>query len=248
MPEDQKIYNENFLSYASRVSKQSSEIIVPLIKKLIPNVESVVDFGCAQGVWLKTWLESGVRDIQGFDGDYVDRALLYIPEEKFTATNLNEPVSGSRKFDLAYSFEVGEHLKPERAEQFIESITSFSDFAIFAASPPGQGGENHINERPFDDWRQMFLSRGYIAFDCIRPLIKDLDTVSFWYRYNTILYVKENRIPELSPEVLDTRIADSGKIQDISPPLFRVRKLIIRLLPYSIQNILAQIKASFHNA
>lgn len=65
------------------------------------------------------------------------------------------------KFDLAYSIEVGEHIPEEYAKTFVQFISSLSDFIIFSAAFPGQGGQGHINERPQEYWRDLFLLEGF---------------------------------------------------------------------------------------
>jgi hypothetical protein len=237
------LYDARFFSYTSLQSLKSAQAIVPILRQLLPEVNSVADFGCAQGVWLKCWMDNGMNDIQGVDGDYVDRATLAVPVEFFHARDLNKPIDLERRFDLACSLEVAEHLQPENSEQFIHALTRHADIVLFSAAPPGQGGESHINERPFDSWREMFRAKGYAAYDCVRPLIAGSKDVSYWYRYNILLYVHSSAVSSLSAETRTTWIADDEKIADISQPLFRARKFLVNLLPYRLQNMLARAKA-----
>lgn len=241
--ESQNNYNSTFFAYTSAISRVSAQIVVPIFRNILPTCKSVADFGCAQGVWLNCWMENGVVDVYGVDGDYVDRDHLHISNECFQSQDLNEPVDLKRKFDVVYSLEVAEHLRPENSESFIKSLTNHSEIVIFSAAPPGQGGEYHINERPFESWRALFKKQGYEAYDCIRPLIADQKTVSFWYRYNIILYVHKNSVSKLSAEVIATKVSDADRIADVSPFLFKARKFIIRLLPYKVQNLIAKTKA-----
>ena len=238
----QKVYDSTFFENTSQHSAKSAKLLIPVIKDLLPDIKSVVDFGCAQGVWLKTWNENGANEILGIDGDYVDRSDIVIPLDRFIAKDLNEPIRLGKKFDLAYSLEVAEHLQPDSSEHFIDSLTKHSDIVLFSAATPGQGGEMHINEKPLDSWRRFFQTRGYDAFDCIRPKIAKNFDVSYWYRYNTILYVHEDALTNIPESTLTTKISRDVKIKDVSPPLFRIRKKIIRLLPLRAQNQVAKIK------
>ena len=65
------------------------------------------------------------------------------------------------KFDLAYSIEVGEHIPKAFARSFVKYIASLSDFVIFSAAFPGQGGQGHINEQPQQYWRELFQLEGF---------------------------------------------------------------------------------------
>lgn len=237
-------YDARFFAYTASQSYKSAQTMVPIMRALLPEIASTIDFGCAQGVWLRCWMDHGINDIQGIDGNYVDRSALAIPVENFSALDLNEPIDLGRRFDLAYSLEVAEHLHPENSKRFVKSLTRHADLVLFSAAPPGQGGESHINERSFDSWRALFQAHGYAAYDCVRPRIAHLDEVAFWYRYNIMLYVHHNLEAALPAIIRSTKIADGKPIPDISPPLFKLRKLIINLLPSGLQNALARIKAS----
>ena len=132
----------------------------------------MVDFGCAEGVWLSAWRDAGVQDVLGLDGDYVDRRRLLIPQERFHAVDLSQPIDLGRRFDLAQSLEVAEHLPAAAARHFVATITRHSSLALFSAAPPGQGGAHHVNEQPYGYWRDLFAEigpereaklRGYLA-------------------------------------------------------------------------------------
>ncbi len=239
-----KVYDETFFSYASSVSKRAAEPIVPIALKKLPPIKSVLDIGCAQGTWLNCWAAHGVTDIQGVDGDYVDRYKLAIPVGSFQAQDLNEPVDLGRTFDLACSFEVAEHVRAENAERFVESLTRHASLVLFSAAPPGQGGENHVNEQPYDYWRRFFRKKGYSAFDCIRSEIVHFKQIPYWYRYNMLLFVHRDWETRLSPQVAATKIPDDAMVRDISPPLFKARKLIVKMLPGRLVNPVAKLKSA----
>ena len=73
---------------------------------------------------------------------------LAIPRECFSAVDLNKSFEVDRRFDLAMSMEVAEHLVPESSANFVRSLTRLSDIVLFSAAVPGQGGTNHINFHP----------------------------------------------------------------------------------------------------
>ena len=128
-------------------------------------IKSVLDLGCGQGVWLASWVRLGAKDVQGIDGPYVDQERLHIPKERFQGRDLARPVDLGRHFDLVQSLEVAEHLPQSAAEQFVDSLVRHGPLVLFSAATPGQGGENHINEQPWEYWREKFAARGYEVFD-----------------------------------------------------------------------------------
>lgn len=115
--------------------------------------------------------EAGVNEIRGYDGNWLDKKVLRIPHECFTAIELADGVNVDRKYDLAMSLEVAEHLPAESADLFVESLTKASDFILFSAAIPFAGGTNHINEQWPDYWNSLFNKYGYTVMDFLRPLL-----------------------------------------------------------------------------
>jgi hypothetical protein len=124
-----------------------------------------------------------------------------------------------RRFDLVQSLEVAEHLPGGTSAAFVASLVRHSrGLVLFSAAPPGQGGENHINEQSYDFWRGYFREWGYYAIDWIRPRLKGDKTVSYWYRYNLILYASAPMLERLPDEVRYSKLPEDELIPDVSPP------------------------------
>lgn len=241
------VYSSDFQAYTDESSRHTALRVSAFLQPHLSPV-SVLDVGCARGAWLQAWQQAGVTEIQGIDGDYVDRSRLAIPQGAFLSADLSRGFDLGRTFDLVQSLEVAEHLAPERAAQFVETLTRHSrGLVLFSAAPPGQGGEHHVNERPYGYWRELFRQQDYAVFDPVRPHLAADERVSFWYRYNVLLYVREDRARSLPAAIASTRIADDAPIPDVSPPAFRLRKQLVRLLPYAVQQALARAKARLHS-
>jgi 2-polyprenyl-3-methyl-5-hydroxy-6-metoxy-1,4-benzoquinol methylase len=237
------IYNEDFMQYAARSSAYSAAVMTSLIKERIP-VGSVLDVGCALGTWLRAWAEAGVEDVYGLDGDYVDCNTLEIPKSSFRAVNLNGSFDLGRQFDLVQSLEVGEHIEESASEIFADNLARHARrYILFSAAPPGQGGQHHINERPYEFWRQLFEARGFRTLDAVRPAIIGDSRIAYWYRYNTLLFVRCELVPEIQKNLQDNILLSSDKVRDVSPLAFRLRKALVRRLSGSTQNKLAVLKA-----
>src|SRR5438067_13185059 len=99
---------------------QSARRIVPLVIELV-RPRSVVDICCGTGGWLSVLIDHGVDDVVGVDGAYVDPARLLIPTERFIAHDLEKPLELSRRFELALSLEVAEHLPASSASVLVKS-------------------------------------------------------------------------------------------------------------------------------
>ncbi len=236
-------YDNAFFEYAATSSTYAAGVVTALLAPLL-KVESVLDVGCASGTWLNAWSKTGVGDIHGVDGDYLDINLLEIARTHFTPTDLNSAFDLDRKFDLVQSLEVGEHIQPESSEAFIDSIARHaSRFVLFSAAPPGQGGEYHVNERDYDFWRAGLGKHDYVAVDAVRPAIIGDARISYWYRYNMFLYVHESAVDSIDASLRQHIVPDDQPLSDVSPAIFKLRKSVVRQLPIGVQNSVARIKA-----
>lgn len=170
-------------------ARSSAGVVVPMLIDLFAP-RSVVDVGCGIGTWLATFRELGVDDVCGVDGDWVERAALEIPAERFVAADLARPVRLDRTFDLVLSLEVAEHLPPHSADGFVESLTRLGPAIVFSAAIPLQGGVDHVNEQWPEYWVERFVARGYEAIDGLRPRIWMNAAVDWYYAQNALVFVQ----------------------------------------------------------
>jgi len=126
-----------------------------------------------------------------------------------------------RKFDLAISLEVGEHIEEKYSDNLVQSLTNASDFIVFSAALPGQDGTNHINEQFPEYWAKKFLDKGYICIDCVRKEIWDFSEVEIWYRQNILIYIKKNIYDEKYKNLMESYAikTDSEFLTRIHPEL-----------------------------
>jgi hypothetical protein len=223
-------YDCAFFEYINKGSARSAATIIPLIRSYF-KVRSVIDFGCGQGAWLREWRRSGAQEVLGLDGDYVDKGALLIGRSELLVSNLANPVDVGKKFDLVESLEVAEHLPESAAGAFVESLVRHGDLVLFSAAAVGQGGHDHINEQPYEYWRDKFLAHDYVLIDYLREAVKDNRAVEPWYRYNTLFFVKRDMIDSLPEDLLRHRVANADSVVDVSPYPYQLRKWIISKLP-----------------
>lgn len=241
-------YNEQFYRYISDDATRSAQAVLPVLLAALPQpIESVLDVGCGAGAWLKVW-KSHEAQVLGLDGDYVQPQQLLIEPDEFQSQDLSQAFDLDRRFSLAQSLEVAEHLPAASAAGFVASLCRHADLVLFSAAPPGQGGENHINEQPYDYWRELFLAQGYGLYDLLRPALLNNESVMPWYRYNTFLYASE-RCPTAVLEALSPFALPPGTtVPDLSPAPYRLRKQVVRLLPRFASTALARAKKHLHVA
>jgi SAM-dependent methyltransferase len=234
-------YDASFFDYVNASASAAAERIVPLLMlQLAPT--SVLDVGCGQGAWLAVWQRHGMDDVFGVDGSYVDRERLLFAPERFYAHDLSLPFDLGRRFGLVECLEVAEHLPAGSAAALVDSLIRHGEVIVFSAAPPGQGGHDHVNERSYDYWRALFLQRGYLAADYLRPRILADAAIDPWYRYNTLLYVSRDAMPRLSATLQASVIPDQRRVPDVSPLSYRIRKQLVRWLPVPLMTALARMK------
>jgi len=240
-------YDAAFYNYINRGSANSAKVILPIIQRFLPGINSVADFGCGQGAWLAVWRELGVSTLQGLDGQYVDTKSLLINSTEFLSHDLTKFINLDRSFDIVQSLEVAEHLPDSKADDFVRTLTKHGKVVVFAAAVPGQGGENHINEQPYEYWRDLFKKYGYEAFDPVRPFIIDNKDVMQWYKYNTLIYIHDSIIGSLSEELQKYQVGKNSRIKDVSPLFYKIRKQILKPLPVKVYTWFAHIKKWYVN-
>jgi SAM-dependent methyltransferase len=216
-------YTDDFYSGQQSGSYQSAQVILPLINQVF-QPKSVVDVGCGVGYWLKVWKDSfSVQDIQGIEGPYVTEVMLKIPKEYVVFQDLKQPLQVKRKFDLAMSLEVAEHLPPSHAEDFVRSLTELSDIILFSAAIEGQEGTFHHNEQMPEYWYRLFAAHGYVPVDYIRPKIWGNGKVEWWYQQNVLIYIKAERLKEFQEWERAHQETNPNYLVRIHPWLFRYK-------------------------
>lgn len=177
------VYDKEFYN------NQSAEIVVPIIINLF-SPKSIIDVGCGLGNWLSVFKKHGISDILGVDGEWINGENIEIETGNILIYDLTTPLNLNRKFDLAISLEVAEHIDEKFTDVFIESLTSASDTIVFSAAVPFQGGHNHINLQWQSYWIEKFRLQGYACYDLIRPEIWTNPNVFYWYKQNMLVFSK----------------------------------------------------------
>ena len=198
-----EVYPSRWKAYSS--AKKVIAYLMDAVK-----IESVIDFGCGSGAWLKAAKDLNPEmKVLGLDNSNVDRSE-FLEKEEFKEYDLSKGAFlSSEKYDLAISIEVAEHIEEKYAEEFIDSICSASDMILFSAAIKYQGGDHHVNEQFPSYWINEFDKRGYGYVDCIRGHFwQDLE-LQLHVRQNCILYVKKDRINALNDKIKEDKFVDA---------------------------------------
>lgn len=192
--------------------------IVPILLSLY-RPKSVIDVGCGLGTFLKIFKQNGISEIKGLDGKWCKKDLLFqnIDPSEFLEVNMEEPIRMERKYDLAVCLEVAEHLTPNRAQSFVKDLTNLSDFVLFSAAIPRQGGDHHYNEQWLSYWEKYFNDNNYELFDVFKPIIWDNKNIFCWYKQNMVFFIKKGHCPQTIKELPKNTLQNV-----IHPELFEI--------------------------
>ncbi|MGB3511111.1 MAG: Wzt carbohydrate-binding domain-containing protein [Microcoleaceae cyanobacterium] len=236
-------YGKDFFENLQPGSRQSAQVIVPLIMELIKphsirplwklrfknfltgvsgefSEISIVDVGCGDGTWLSVFKDYGFKKCLGIDGDYVTPDLLQISPSEFLSKDLTLPLEINQKFDLVLSLEVAEHLPFECADTFVESLVNLGKIIVFSAAIPGQGGEEHINEQWPNYWVDRFKRKEYLVIDCLRKKIWENDRVEPWYAQNILVFIKDDYLEKYPLLFREYQNTNSSHLAIIHPKIY----------------------------
>ena len=131
-------FEPSYFHWQAERALASARVVVPTLVELF-HPTSVLDVGCGTGAWLQAFVENGVSDVIGVDGDYVARADLRIGEECFVPADLEALPPLERRFDLAISLEAAHYAAQSAARSIVATLCA-ADVIYFSAAVPGQPG------------------------------------------------------------------------------------------------------------
>jgi hypothetical protein len=134
--------------------------------------------------------------------------------------DLTQPLALNRRFDLVVSLEVAEHLPPEAAEVFVQSLTGLGSVILFSAAIPFQGGTHHVNERWPRYWTELFAKRGFRAIDCVRPRLWNNPRVDLCYAQNTYFVVDQSGLERWPQLAAAAKVLPDPPLDLVHPRLF----------------------------
>jgi hypothetical protein len=187
----------------------SARFVAPILHSIF-GLQSVLDIGCGDGQWLSSFKECGVPVVAGIDGPWTHVAKLHIEPDNFKIRDLSKPFDLHRKFSLAMSLEVAEHIEPQFSKVCVQNMIRHSDVVLFGAAVPFQGGFRHVNERWQSYWADLFARAGFDVFDILRSQLWNRSDVLVWYKQNMLLYVNRDR------QDLIARVVDYLETNDIA--------------------------------
>jgi len=171
---------------------ENSPGVISSISSLFPEHTRWVDVGAGSGAFAKEAAENG-KIVMALENSKAGRRIgrkIGVDMRPFDLL-LNEPPVANSKYELAYCFEVAEHLSPDLGDKLIDFLVDNSETIVFTAAVPGQRGTGHINEQPKEYWIQRFVERGAVykpdQSGKLSQMFKEKEVAS-WFVRNVIVF------------------------------------------------------------
>jgi len=152
------------------------------------NANSVVDFGCGMGEYVRIFQEHNIN-ATGFDGNPNTPELT---NNLCKVLDLSIPIQLDTQFDWVMSLEVGEHLPKKFEDIFINNLhINNKNGIVLSWAREGQGGHGHFNEQNNDYIKTKICSLGYTNDTDAEAKLRD-DSTLFWFKNTIMVFRKKN--------------------------------------------------------
>jgi SAM-dependent methyltransferase len=186
----QEIYDQRYNNFLEVAASKSTEPMAATIVQLF-KPGTVLDVGCGTGALLSQFKQLGlvVAGLEYSDAGIARCRERGVPVEKFDLETTEATIPGT--WDLTVSFEVAEHLPESLADNYVRVISQFSPVVIMSAATVGQGGKDHVNERPHEYWIEKMERRGFNYDEKTSNQVRAEwagKGVAPWYVNNTMIF------------------------------------------------------------
>jgi SAM-dependent methyltransferase len=139
--------------------------VMGAVEDLFPEAHRYVDIGAGTGRFAAEAARRGHR-IVACERSRVGRLAARAQRVQAVPFDLEHepPARIQGPFDLAYCFEVAEHVPERLADRLVAFLTDLAPVLVVTAAQPGQGGAGHVNEQPREYWIERFERAGH-TFD-----------------------------------------------------------------------------------
>jgi len=164
------LYADAFYKKRIPYAKRAPIICQSIIE--IWHAKSAIDAGCALGDLVGEFLNRQVEAI-GIEGNPACLPYIQCPPECLKILDLSKPIDLGRRFDVAISLEVAEHIEEQYADIYVDNMCGFSNVLVMSVCDYGGTTKIHCNVKPRSYWIERFKQRGYIQSISKEMLIKE---------------------------------------------------------------------------
>jgi hypothetical protein len=154
-------YNPGIFAIFHIMALRDGPKVVGALQATFPEARSYADIGAGSGAYAAQLRRSGL-DVIACEHSPVGRRFAQMQRVESADFDLTRepPATFDRTVDVAYSFEVGEHLPPELGSRMVRFLLELAPTVVFSSAQPGQDGQGHINLQPLSYWQREFEEAG----------------------------------------------------------------------------------------
>jgi SAM-dependent methyltransferase len=158
------VYNPLVFRLYHRFARKDAPAVMRTFAELFPDARRFADVGSGSGAFAAQAIRDGLQ-VRAYEHSPFGRLFARTQGVKCQPFDLNNPPEVARdSVDLAYCFEVAEHIPANLGMRLVHFLTIIAPVVVFTAAYPGQGGTGHVNEQPQSYWIGKFLEAG-LSFD-----------------------------------------------------------------------------------
>jgi hypothetical protein len=196
-------YNPVVIKKFDAMARADAPVLIGALRAQFPEVKRVIDVGAGSCAFAAEGVRQGI-DVTAVERSRYGRSLGKRSGVRTAPFDLEAipPARVRGPFDLAYCFEVAEHVPQSLGDRLVGFLCTLAPLVVFTAASPGQGGTGHINEQPASYWIERFGRRDYLA-DEFR-----LDTSGVsphWAKTNRFVFRSNARDPAVPAGTLQPR-------------------------------------------
>jgi SAM-dependent methyltransferase len=158
---DALTYNPVVFEFFHSAAVADAPAVVTTLREVFPHAQRLVDVGAGTGAFAAEAKRAGLA-VSACEHARPGRRWARrqgVESRPFDLTAM-PPAELAGPFDLAYCFEVAEHVPPDLGDRLVDFLAGLAPTVVFTAAQPGQGGIGHINEQPASYWQERFERAG----------------------------------------------------------------------------------------
>ena len=155
------IYNPMHFRHFHEFAVVNAPGVIGSLVEMFPHAQRYADIGAGSGAFAAEAKRLG-KDVIACEHNRTGRKMAHRQHVNCVPFDLAQtpPAQIGSGYDLAYCFEVAEHLPPFLGDRLIDFLAALASTVAFSAATPGQGGTGHINEQPKEYWIERFEKHG----------------------------------------------------------------------------------------
>jgi len=186
-------YNPLVFLYYHEHAMASAPAVARTFEEVFPEARRFVDAGAGWGAYAAELSRRG-HIVVAYENRRLGRVVARLQGVDARPFDLAQPVVvAPAECDLAYSFEVAEHLPPKLGDRLVAFLAASAPTIVFTAAPPGQGGSGHVNEQERPYWVERFRNHRMVERQELRDRVAAgfRDAKSRWLTANVTVFTRE---------------------------------------------------------